>query len=206
MTGKPDAPPPQPGGEERPQKGAWRTRGHEIIFEADARREALRLGLPGLILLSMLAVCLEGVRDIRQAYGLILVWCPADNFRKAFELAEDGVGGGGPGKRSGMKIVVLDESVDALDELLDGGGGAAADGLMGDVTEPTFDLIEPGSVGGREVHVIARMCRQPGADFGVLVGGVVVDDEMELQVRRHTRVEKARKERNSWWRCVVCTA
>ena len=117
--------------------------------------------------------------------------CPTDNFRKTFEFAEDGVGGGRPGKGSGMKVVVLDESVDALDELLDGGEGAAADGLMSDVTKPTFDLIKPRSVGGREVHVIARMCRKPGADFGVLVRGVVVDDQMELQVRRHTRVEMA---------------
>lgn len=39
------------------------------------------------------------------------------------------------------------------------------------------------------MHMIARMCREPGADFRVFVRGVVVDDEMQMQRRRHTGVE-----------------
>lgn len=72
MMGKPDAPPPS-WGEERPQSGAWRTRWHEIIFEADTPAgKRFDLLLLGLILLSVLAVCLESVRSIRDAYGTSL--------------------------------------------------------------------------------------------------------------------------------------
>lgn len=73
MTGRPDAPSPQPWGEERPQTGAWRTRWHEIIFEADTPAgKRFDLLLLGLILLSVLAVCLESVRSIRETYGSAL--------------------------------------------------------------------------------------------------------------------------------------
>lgn len=41
--------------------------------------------------------------------------CPASNLRKARDLAEDGVGGGGPGKGARVEVVVLNEG-------LDGGG------------------------------------------------------------------------------------
>lgn len=70
MTGKPDAPPPRPWGEERPRTGAWRARWHEIIFEADTPAgRRFDLLLLALILFSVLAVCLESVRDIRESYG-----------------------------------------------------------------------------------------------------------------------------------------
>jgi len=70
MTGKPDAPSPRPWGEERPQTGAWRTRWHEIIFEADTPAgKRFDVVLLGLILLSVLAVCLESVPSIRNTYG-----------------------------------------------------------------------------------------------------------------------------------------
>ena len=67
--------------------------------------------------------------------------CPANNLRKALELAEDGIGGGSPGEWAGMEVVVLDEGLDALDELLDGGEGTAANGLLSDAAEPAFNLI-----------------------------------------------------------------
>src|SRR5947207_15812324 len=88
---------------------------------------------------------------------------------------------------------MMDEGVDALDELFDGGEGAAADRLVSNVAEPTLDLVEPRSVGGREVHVIARMYREPGADFRVLVRGVVIDDQVQLELRRHAGVEMAQE-------------
>ncbi len=73
MTGKPDAAPPPPWGEERPQSSAWRARWHEIIFEADTPAgKRFDLILLGLILLSVLAVCLESVRSIRETYGPVL--------------------------------------------------------------------------------------------------------------------------------------
>jgi voltage-gated potassium channel len=56
--------------EERPAGAPWRTRWHEIIFEADTPGgKRFDLALLVLILLSVLAVCLESVADMREAYG-----------------------------------------------------------------------------------------------------------------------------------------
>lgn len=57
-------------GEEKPDGSAWRARWHEIIFEADTPAgRRFDLALLGFILLSVVAVSLESVRDIRDAYG-----------------------------------------------------------------------------------------------------------------------------------------
>lgn len=57
-------------GEERPSGGAWRAKAHEVIFEADTPAgKFFDLVLLGVILLSVVAVCLESVREIREAYG-----------------------------------------------------------------------------------------------------------------------------------------
>lgn len=62
--------PPTPWGEERPKADGWRNRAHEIIFEADTPAgKAFDLVLLVLILLSVLAVCLESVPALREAYG-----------------------------------------------------------------------------------------------------------------------------------------
>lgn len=56
--------------EQRPEGGGWRSRWHEIIFEADTPAgKHFDLALLGVILLSVLAVCLESVRELRQAHG-----------------------------------------------------------------------------------------------------------------------------------------
>ena len=96
---------------------------------------------------------------------------------------EDGVGGRGPHKGPGIGVVVVGEAADPLLELGDGREGAAAEGLLRDEVEPDLDLMEPGSVGGGEVDVVAGPVGQPTLDAGVLVGGVVVDDEVEVEVR-----------------------
>ena len=56
---------------------------------------------------------------------------------------------------------------------------------MGDEGEETFDLVEPGGIGGREVNVPTRTAGEPSLDVGMLVGGVVVDDEMDVELGRH---------------------
>lgn len=119
--------------------------------------------------------------------------CPASNLGKALNLAEDGVGGGGPGEGARVKVVVMDEGVDALDELFDGGEGAAANGLLSDAAKPAFDLIEPVGGGGSEVDVVARAMGEPGAYLWVLVGGVVVDDEVQFEGSRHAAIEMAQE-------------
>jgi hypothetical protein len=52
--------------------------------------------------------------------------------------------------------------------------------LPGHLREKVHDGAEPGGRGWSEVENPARMARQPGQDFGMFVGGVVVEDDMEL--------------------------
>ena len=73
---------------------------------------------------------------------------------------------------------MLNEVVDSGDEMFDASETSAADGLLSDKTEPTFDLVEPGRIGWGVVHVEARALREPQPHLGMLVRSVVVDDQM----------------------------
>ena len=64
---------------------------------------------------------------------------------------------------------------------------------MGDEGEEAFDLVEPGGIGGREVNVPTRTAGEPGLDLGMLVGGVVVDDEMDVELGRHIGLDVAQE-------------
>src|SRR3972149_6749022 len=84
----------------------------------------------------------------------------------------------------GLGVFVAGGAVDA-DGVLELAGAAvrpAAQLLLGETGEPALDLVDPGRVGGREVHVEARVGGQPAPDERGLVGPVVVDDQVHLQV------------------------
>ena len=67
---------------------------------------------------------------------------------------------------------------------------AAADLFLGQFDEPAFDEIEPGGAGRREMHVIARPFREPATDERRLVRRVVVENQMDVEVARHGRVDR----------------
>ena len=68
---------------------------------------------------------------------------------------------------------------------------------MSDECEEAFDLVEPGGIGGREVNVPTRTAGEPSLDLGMLVGGVVVDDEMDVELGRYIGLDVTQKARNS---------
>ena len=41
-------------------------------------------------------------------------------------------------------------------------------------------MVEPGAISRHEVQMPTRTCGQPGVDLGMLVSGVIVDDQMQL--------------------------
>ena len=55
--------------------------------------------------------------------------------------------------------------------------------------EPVLNLIQSGGVGGGEVEMVAGPVGQPALDAGVLVGGVVVEDEVDVEVRGHVGID-----------------
>ena len=62
------------------------------------------------------------------------------------------------------------------------GEHAAPNAVVGDVSEEAFDHVEPGRAGRGEVHMEARVLGEPRPDLGVFMGGVVVDDQVQLLV------------------------
>ena len=92
-----------------------------------------------------------------------------------------------------MGVVVLDVSSDVGDQLAHTLDRAATNALLGDQSKPALDLIEPGRVGGRVMYVIARSRSEPRAHLGLLVRGVVVDDQMDVQLGWHAVIDMTEK-------------
>ena len=74
-------------------------------------------------------------------------------------------------------------------QFLDATVDAAADLALGQKREPALDLIEPGGVGGSEVEVIARPFGKPCFDRRRLVGGIIVHDQMDIEIGRYGGVD-----------------
>src|SRR6266705_3060984 len=105
------------------------------------------------------------------------------------DLGQDHVGILGPHETGWDLIVVFEVGEDGGDEFLDALEGAAADAPLGDVAKPTLNHVEPGAAGGDEVQVEAWMPLQPALHRRALVRAVVVDDEMQSQLRRRLAVD-----------------
>ena len=63
----------------------------------------------------------------------------------------------------------------------------------GDQREEALDQVEPRAIGRYEVQVPARTGGQPGLELRVLVGRVVVDDQVDVEVGRHRRFDRAQE-------------
>src|SRR5277367_5115546 len=103
---------------------------------------------------------------------------------KVERVCEDGIGGGGPSEGAAVAVVVPNELVNARNEFANAAEAAATDSLLSDESKPAFDLVDPGRIGGCVVDMQARPLPEPGAHFGVLVGGVVIHDQMHIQTGR----------------------
>src|SRR5262249_47302948 len=85
----------------------------------------------------------------------------------------------------GVMIGLGDEAVDGGLKLDNGAKDAALEATPGELGEEALDGIEPGARGGGEMEDEARMAGQPGLDLRMLVGGIVVDDDMDDLAGRH---------------------
>ena len=108
-----------------------------------------------------------------------LVFRLANMLTKSFDFFEDGISGGGPDKRLGVNIGVLDEMVDLPDQVFHASECSPADRLLSNDVEPDFDLIEPRGVGRGEVDVVPGPAGQPALDPRMLMGAIVIDHQMD---------------------------
>ena len=91
-------------------------------------------------------------------------------------------------------MVLLDERGDRVMQRGDAAVDAAAELPLGEQGEEALDLIEPGGAGRGMVDVPVRALEQPVAHGRGLVGGVVVHDEMDVDIGRDIcldRIEEA---------------
>jgi hypothetical protein len=92
-----------------------------------------------------------------------------------------------------LAVVLLDVVEDRSLQLLNAGEDAAPELVFGQVAEEALDHVEPTAGGGGEVEVEAGMACGPAQHVGMLVRGVVVDDEMKLLVLRSLAVDQTQE-------------
>ena len=85
------------------------------------------------------------------------------------------------------------EEVNLSGEIFDAVKSTPANGLLGNEVEPDFHLVEPGSIGGGEMEMIAGSGRDPASHFGVLMRAVIVHDEMDVQMDWNTGLDLLEK-------------
>src|SRR5258707_8721994 len=84
-----------------------------------------------------------------------------------------------------MAVGILDVVIDVLDQVFHATERSAANGLLRNTVEPDLHLIEPGGIGGSEVHMEPWPCSKPAFNSQMLVRGVIIHDDVPVQVFRH---------------------
>jgi len=85
--------------------------------------------------------------------------------------------------------MVLNVSHDGFDQLRHTAERAASDALLGDFAKPPLDHVEPRTRGWGEMQVESRVALEPCLDSLVFVGGVVVDDQVQVELGRRFGVD-----------------
>ena len=80
--------------------------------------------------------------------------------------------------------MIVEVAVDGIDQIGNTFENTPANTFVGDLAEPALDKIQPRAGGGDEVQMEPRMPFEPGFDSRMLVGAVIVDDEMEIVTGR----------------------
>ena len=89
-----------------------------------------------------------------------------------------------------MDVDVVPDGHDELFEILE---NAAPDAVMRDVAEEAFHHVEPGCRGRRKAHVESFVFFQPALHSFMLVGRVVVADQIDFLVGRHGLIDQTQK-------------
>ena len=76
--------------------------------------------------------------------------------------------------------MLLDIVVNRVDQLGNVFEDASSDALVCEISKESLDHVEPRGAGGSEVDMKAPMFGQPTLDLLMLVGGIVVHDQMEI--------------------------
>src|SRR5712664_3797237 len=109
-------------------------------------------------------------------------FCDGQRFFGSAVLCEDGFGAGGPLEGLWVLVSMLDPLVNRGLEFGDVVEGSSPDALASDFGEEPLDEVEPGTGCRREVQCEAFVSHQPALHGRRLVGGVVVEDQMQIEM------------------------
>ncbi len=99
--------------------------------------------------------------------------------------SRDRIGCGSPDEWLRMAVRILDVVIDFLDQFFHTAKRSPAKSSLGNAVEPDLHLIEPGGVGWSEVYVEPWPCGEPASNSQMLVRGVIIHDDVHLQVLRY---------------------
>src|SRR3954452_7053638 len=86
-------------------------------------------------------------------------------------------------------VGLLEVAIDRALQVEDGAEDAALQPAFGEGGEEALHRVQPGAGGRREMEDEARMSAEPGDDLGVLVSGVVVEDDVNDLAGRDMRLD-----------------
>lgn len=114
-----------------------------------------------------------------------------ERIERAALEGEDVLGCFNPDEGLRLGVVLRQVVVDRSLEVVDAGVVAPADALCGDLSEEAFDEVHPGRAGWREMQLETWVFRQPGIHLRRLVGGVVVENQVDVALLFHHPVDAA---------------
>ena len=88
-----------------------------------------------------------------------------------------------------MAVVLFEVNTDRSFQFANAAVNAAAQLPFGEQRKPALDQVEPGAAGGRKVQMEARMAQEPALDGWGLMGAVIIEDQVQLQVAWHRGVD-----------------
>ena len=82
---------------------------------------------------------------------------------------------------------------DSSFQFFDAAKDTATNALVGDLSEPSLHLVDPGAICRREVDMKARPFREPLPDDVGLMRAVVVQDDVNIEICRYTGFDRIQK-------------
>src|SRR5262245_28740217 len=118
---------------------------------------------------------------------------PYPGQSSASNFIDDGLSGSGPLEGSRIIVVRFDVAHDGVHKLVDAAKGTTPQTLVGEVAEEAFDEVQPRATGRCEMHMEPRMALQPRPDLRVFVSGVVVENDVQLELGRGLLIDEHEK-------------
>ena len=105
------------------------------------------------------------------------------------DSGDDLVGIFGPYQGLWVGIGIRDEAVDRTLEFLQGTEDTASEAPLGKERKQAFDRVEPGCRGWCKMKEKSGMLREPFQDIRVLMGCVIIDDDVNSELSRHSGLD-----------------